>query len=78
MKKLTAVLLVLLMAAVCTMALAEGEQDALAKLKEKGTLVVGMEGNWSPWTYHDEKTGELTGLEVDIAKLIAEDLGGSR
>ena len=35
MKKLTAVLLALLMAAVCTMALAEGEQDALAKLKEK-------------------------------------------
>ena len=75
MKKLTAVLLALLMAAVCTMALAEGEQDALAKLKEKGTLVIGMEGNWSPWTYHDEKTGELTGLEVDIAKLIAEGLG---
>jgi cystine transport system substrate-binding protein len=63
------------MLAVSATALAGEEQDALAKLKEKGTLVIGMEGNWSPWTYHDEKTGELTGLEVDIAKLIAEGLG---
>ncbi|MBO7661744.1 MAG: transporter substrate-binding domain-containing protein, partial [Clostridia bacterium] len=75
MKKLVAMLLVLLLAVAAGLAAAEGEQDALAKLKEKGTLVIGMEGNWSPWTYHDEKTGELTGLEVDIAKLIAEGLG---
>ena len=47
----------------------------LEAIREKGTLVVGMEGNWSPWTYHDEKTGELTGLEVDIANPIAEGLG---
>ncbi|MBE5788681.1 MAG: transporter substrate-binding domain-containing protein [Clostridiales bacterium] len=75
MKKLAAMLLALLLAVAAGLAAAEGEQDALAKLKEKGTLVIGMEGNWSPWTYHDEKTGELTGLEVDIARLIAEGLG---
>ena len=71
MKKLITVLLVLALAlAVSAAAVAEG-QDALAKIKERGTLIVGMEGNWSPWTYHDEKTNELTGLEVDIANLIA-------
>ena len=75
MKKLITVLLVLALAlAVSAAAVAEG-QDALAKIKERGTLIVGMEGNWSPWTYHDEKTNELTGLEVDIANLIAEGLG---
>lgn len=47
----------------------------LEGIKKSGKLVIGMEGNWSPWTYHDEKSGELTGLEVDIAKLIAEGLG---
>ena len=72
MKKLIAVLLALLMLLAAVAATAE---DALETIKNRGTLVVGMEGNWSPWTYHDEKTGELTGLEVDIANLIAEGLG---
>ncbi|MBP5729018.1 MAG: transporter substrate-binding domain-containing protein [Clostridia bacterium] len=71
MKKILAVVLALLMLA-ASAALAE---EPLEAIKSKGTLVVGMEGNWSPWTYHDEKTGELTGLEVDIANLIAEGLG---
>ena len=74
MKKLTAWLLALMMLLTAGVSLAE-EQDALAKIQARGTLIVGMEGNWSPWTYHDEKTGELTGLEVDIANLIAEGLG---
>ena len=46
----------------------------LEAIREKGTLVVGMEGNWSPWTFHGDD-GKLTGLEVDIANLIAEGLG---
>ena len=74
MKKIIALVMALLLAAAAIPALAE-ETDALKKIQERGTLVVGMEGNWSPWTYHDEKTGELTGLEVDIANLIAEGLG---
>ena len=74
MKKWIVWMLVVMMAAAAVPALAE-EADALKKIQERGTLIVGMEGNWSPWTYHDEKTGELTGLEVDIANLIAEGLG---
>ena len=74
MKKWIVWMLVIMMAAAAVPALAE-EADALKKIQERGTLIVGMEGNWSPWTYHDEKTGELTGLEVDIANLIAEGLG---
>lgn len=49
-------------------------KDALARIKEKGKLVIGTEGNWSPWTYHDEDN-TLTGLDVEIGKLIAEGLG---
>ena len=74
MKKILSLVLALALTAMAGMALAD-EADALKKIQERGTLVVGMEGNWSPWTYHDEKTGELTGLEVDIANLIAEGLG---
>ena len=49
-------------------------QDALAKIKAKGTLVIGTEGNWSPWTYHDEQDN-LTGFDVEIARLLAKELG---
>lgn len=50
------------------------EKAGLDAIKEKGTLVIGTEGNWSPWTYHGDD-GELTGLDVEIGKLIAEGLG---
>lgn len=49
--------------------------DALSKIKEKGEIVVALEGNWSPWNYHDEKTDELVGFDVEVAKAIAEKLG---
>ena len=49
-------------------------EDALAKIKEKGSLVIGTEGNWSPWTYHDEDD-KLTGFDVEIGRLLAEELG---
>ena len=73
MKKLIAWTLALVMAAAAGMALADGE-DTLAKIKEKGTLTIAMEGVWQPWTYHDE-TGALTGFDVEVGALIAEGLG---
>jgi cystine transport system substrate-binding protein len=48
--------------------------DQLAQIKEKGEIVVAMEGTWSPWTYHDEND-ELVGYDVEVAKAIAEKLG---
>ncbi len=49
-------------------------EDQLAQIKEKGEIVVAMEGTWSPWTYHDEND-ELVGYDVEVAKAIAEKLG---
>ena len=72
MKKLIAVLLTLILAASFA-ALAEGE-DALARIQARGTLIIATEGNWSPWTYHDEND-ELVGLDIEIGKLIAAGLG---
>lgn len=53
---------------------AQGDADLLAKIQEKGEIVVAMEGTWAPWTYHDEND-ELVGYDVEIAKKIAEKLG---
>lgn len=50
-------------------------KDLLAQIKEKGVITVATEGDWSPYTYHDEKTNELVGFDVELGKLIAEKLG---
>ncbi|MBD8013234.1 amino acid ABC transporter substrate-binding protein [Planococcus wigleyi] len=49
-------------------------EDVLAKVKEEGTLVIGTEGTYPPFTFHDA-SGELTGFDVEIAREIAERLG---
>ena len=51
-----------------------GDADQLAAILEKGEIVVAMEGNWSPWTYHDG-SGELVGYDTEVAQGIAEKLG---
>lgn len=39
----------------------------------KGTLTVGLEGTYAPFSYRDN--GKLTGYEVDIAKAVGDKLG---
>lgn len=48
--------------------------DLLEQIKAKGEIVIGTEGTWSPWTYHDEND-ELVGFDIEIAKAVAEKLG---
>ena len=74
MKKLISVMLSIALILTAAAAFAGEGSDALTRIKEKGVLVIGTEGNWSPWTYHDEND-VLTGLDVEIGKLIAEGLG---
>ena len=49
--------------------------DLLETIKEKGVITVATEGDWSPYTYHDETTNELVGFDVELGKLIADKLG---
>ncbi|MCR5024920.1 MAG: transporter substrate-binding domain-containing protein [Lachnospiraceae bacterium] len=48
--------------------------DLLNSIKSKGKIVFAMEGQWAPWTYHDE-SGELVGYDTEVGKAIAEKLG---
>ena len=48
--------------------------DLLAEIRERGYIVIGTEGDWSPWTYTDE-SDNLTGFDVEVGALIAEGLG---
>jgi L-cystine transport system substrate-binding protein len=50
------------------------DQDLLAKVKDDGKLLIGTEGTYAPFTFHDE-SGNLTGFDVDIATEVAKRLG---
>ena len=49
-------------------------ENELDKIKAAGKLVIGVEGTYPPFTYHDDN-GELTGLDVELGKAVAEKLG---
>jgi cystine transport system substrate-binding protein len=48
--------------------------QALEEIRQRGTLIVGLEGTYPPFNYQDEG-GNLVGFEVDVAKAVAEKLG---
>ena len=76
MKRMIAVMLaVFMLASVLTMAVsAKGSDDLLETIQKRGTIIVGLEGDWAPWSYVDEND-ELTGYDVEVAKAIAGKLG---
>ena len=73
MKKLISLILsiALVMLAAAGMA---SESSHLDEIKNRGVLIVGTEGTWSPYTYHDEEE-KLVGFDVEVARLIAEYIG---
>lgn len=74
-RMIAAVLAVFMLASVLTMAAsAKGSDDLLETIQKRGTIIVGLEGDWAPWSYVDEND-ELTGYDVEVAKAIADKLG---
>ena len=73
MKKVFALVLALALVALSLAAVAESG-NKLEQIKAAGKIVIATEGDWSPWTYHDEND-ELVGLDIEIGKLIAAGLG---
>ena len=46
----------------------------IERINNKGTVTVGTEGTYAPFTYHD-KDGKLTGYDVEVTRAVAEKLG---
>ncbi|SJZ91688.1 amino acid ABC transporter substrate-binding protein [Consotaella salsifontis] len=46
----------------------------LADIKQAGTLRIGTEGTYAPFTYHDA-SGKLVGFDVEIGEAVAKHLG---
>lgn len=49
--------------------------DLLASAKARGTLKIAMEGTYPPFNFKDQKSGQLAGYDVDVARLVAAKLG---
>jgi cystine transport system substrate-binding protein len=63
-------------AALCaTLALPTHAADLLDTAKARGTLRIALEGTYPPFNFKDPKTGQLTGYDVDVAKLVTAKLG---
>lgn len=48
--------------------------DLLQKIKDSGTINVGLEGTYPPFSFVDEK-GDLNGFEVEFSQALAKELG---
>jgi polar amino acid transport system substrate-binding protein len=48
--------------------------DTLAAVKQKGTLVVGVKNDYRPWGFIDP-SGQIVGLEIDLAREVADKIG---
>lgn len=52
----------------------EASDDLLKRINDKGTITVGTEGTYAPFTYHN-KSGTLTGYDVEVTRAVADKLG---
>ena len=74
MKRVFSVLLAVLMLASLLTITVSADQDLLAKIQERGTIIIGLEGDWAPWSFVDEND-QLMGFDVEVARAIAAKLG---
>jgi polar amino acid transport system substrate-binding protein len=70
----SAVKILVMAAALMAWLIGVAQADTLADIKAKGTLTVGVKADYPPFGFRTP-SGELTGLEVDLAKDIAQRLG---
>lgn len=60
--------------AVTLAACGNSSNDKKSSSKDDKTLVVGTEGTYAPFTFHD-KQGNLTGYDIDVTKAVAKEMG---
>jgi cystine transport system substrate-binding protein len=75
MKKLTSVFALLLSIMFVLSACGSNEDKATNdKEKTERTILIGTEGTYPPFTFHDE-SGKLTGFDVELVKEVAKRIG---
>ncbi|WP_225771336.1 ABC transporter substrate-binding protein [Inquilinus sp. Marseille-Q2685] len=62
-------------AAAALVAVPAGAQDLPARIKQAGKIVIGTNNNYPPIIFKDPATNELQGVDIDLGKAIAKQLG---
>ena len=75
MKKVLCLLMTLMMVLASVSALAEEVDPDVQAIKDRGVLRVGVKNAVVGFGYQDMLTGEYSGMEIDIANKLAEELG---
>lgn len=65
----------LLVASACVLAVSAQAADLPQKYAEKGNVIVANMPNYPPMEFRDPATNELMGLDIDIGRALAEQLG---
>lgn len=47
----------------------------LADVQDAGALVVGTEGTYRPFSFHEGGSGDLTGYDIEVVTAVADELG---
>ncbi|MGK9233749.1 ABC transporter substrate-binding protein [Inquilinus limosus] len=68
-------LLAALAATTALAAVPAGAQDLPARIKQAGKIVVGTNNNYPPIIFKDPATNVLQGVDIDLARAIAKQLG---
>ncbi|MEN2667137.1 amino acid ABC transporter substrate-binding protein [Listeria aquatica] len=77
MKKIAAFLLTSILVVILTACGGSGSSSSdneMKKIEKEGTITVGTEGTYRPFTFHDSKTNKLTGFDIDVVKEVAKRL----
>lgn len=53
----------------------KGADETWARIQQEGVMRVGTDPSWPPFEYVDESTGQIVGLDVDLAQAIGQRLG---
>lgn len=75
-KKIALVLvsLLILFLTACTQKASDPKQDNWDKYQEQGTITIGFDNTFVPMGF-EEKNGQYTGFDIDLAQAVSEKLG---
>jgi cystine transport system substrate-binding protein len=73
--RLVAALLVAVVGLLTLASCSSGPSSTLDEVRKDKVLKVGTEGTYSPFTYHDPASNQLTGYDVDVITAVADKMG---
>ena len=74
MKKLSFIMIALVVLLAACGKQEDKQSDSKSNATDDKTLIVGTEGTYAPFTFHNKK-GDLTGYDIEVTKAVAKEMG---